>query len=530
MSTRDYYKSPQIKKSGYVQNYTKEELEEYIKCTENPEYFIEKYMKVVSLDEGLVKFKLRSYQKRIIAGCHNNRNSIILSGRQSGKTITMAGYILWYALFNPDKIVAILANKGATAREILSRITIALEAIPFFLQPGCEVLNKSSIEFANGAKIIAAATSASSIRGLSVNLLYLDEFAFVENAIEFYKSTFPVVTSGKTTKVIVTSTPNGMNLFYKLWSNAKQGISTFIPIEVKWTEVPGRDKKWREETIKDLGEAGFRQEYENEFLGSSNTLISGVKLEELAFITPQKSQDYLDVYKKVKPGRKYALVADVSRGAELDYSIAVVIDVTSYPHEIVAKYKNNGVSPLKFPDVLVKLGKIYNSAWILVENNDAGGQVADALNFEHEYENIISVAKTNKGQIVSGGFTKNTTFGVNTSKAVKRIGCLHLKTLIESDQLIINDFDIIEELYTFTLKGASWQAEAGKQDDLVMGLVLYSWLSTQTYWKELIAPKQNIDKKKGPSEDELDERFRFFVDGDQDHQSLFSREEIAGLF
>src|SRR6056300_1331134 len=260
----NYLGNPNIKKDGITSNFTQEEVLEYAKCMKDPVYFVEKYAKIISLDRGLVPFELYPYQKKMVKQFEDNRFNVVLACRQSGKSISACGYLLWFALFQSEKSIAVLANKGATAREMLSRITIMLENIPFFLQPGCKALNKSNIDFSNKSRIIEAATSGQSIRGLSVILLYLDEFAFVERAAEFYTSTYPVVSAGKDTKIIVTSTANGIgNTFYKIWEGATQGINEFNPFRVDWWDVPGRDEGWKKQTVANTSQLQFDQEFGN---------------------------------------------------------------------------------------------------------------------------------------------------------------------------------------------------------------------------------------------------------------------------
>lgn len=273
MSNEYYLGNPNVKRDGVQQQFTQNEVSEYLKCMKDPFYFAKTYVKVISLDKGLIPFKPYGYQEKMFEHFNENRFSIVLACRQSGKSISSVIYILWYALFSPDKTIAVLANKGSTAREMLARVTLALENLPFFLQPGCRALNKGSIEFSNNSRILAAATSGSSIRGLSVNLLFLDEFAFVENAGTFYTSTYPVITSGTTTKVIITSTANGVgNVFHRLWESAVQGVSQYKPLRVDWWDVPGRDEKWKADTIANTSPLQFDQEYSN-CLGN-NSLIT----------------------------------------------------------------------------------------------------------------------------------------------------------------------------------------------------------------------------------------------------------------
>lgn len=469
-----YNGNPNIKRDGITQTWTQEDVAEYLKCMHNPAYFAAKYIKVINLNEGLVPFELYPYQENMFEQFSKNRFSIVLSCRQSGKSITSIVWILHYAIFNPEKTIAILANKGATAREMLSRITLALENLPFFLQPGCKVLNKGSIVFSNNSRIIASATSASSVRGFSIDVVFLDEFAFVENAEVFYTSTYPVISSGKNSKVIITSTANGVgNLYHKLWEGAVQGTNEFTPIRVDWWDVPGRDEEWKRQTIANTSDLQFRQEFSNQFIGTGNTLIEPDTLLGLKALPPVHEQDQVKVYKKTEEGHSYLMFVDVSKGRGQDYSTFNIIDVSVQPFEQVAVYRNNNISPLLFPDVIYKYAVAYNNAYVIIENNDTGQVVCNALYYDIEYE-FVFVEST----IKTGGI------GVTTTKKIKRIGCSNIKDIIERGQLVVVDKDTIIELSTFEAKGQSYEATPGNHDDLVMNLVLFGWFVTDPMFAE----------------------------------------------
>jgi hypothetical protein len=483
---KQFYLNPKIKKTNLQENYTKEQVEEYLKCSQDPVYFIEKYVKINSLDHGFIPFELRGYQDDLIHVFHKERRVILLSPRQSGKTISTAAFILWYVFFNPDKTVAILANKAPVAREILARIVAAFETIPFFLQPGAKVLNKGSIELGNSSRIIASATSSTAIRGFSVNLLYLDEFAFVENAEEFFKSTFPTISSGKETKIIISSTPNGLNLFYKLFTDAQAGKNEFYPFEIEWHQVPGRDDEWKRQQEEILGEHGFRQEYGNEFLGSSNTLIAGTKLRELTSPFPiSKDKKYIQNYAPIV-GRSYATMVDVAGGNLGDNSTITVIDITESPYKICYTWKCNETRPINLPSIIVPICKRYNNAYLVIEKNAMGRGVCEACWFDHEYENMASTTVAKNSQAISGGFGRSSDYGVDMTKSVKRIGCSVLKGLVEENILVGFTEDQIFELSNFVAKNGTFMASSGNKDDLTMNLVMFAWLTTQSYFKELV--------------------------------------------
>jgi hypothetical protein len=484
-----YLGNPLLKKSNVPVNWTKEQILEYQKCMETPIYFIKNYIKIVSLDEGLVPFKLYDFQEDIVDTIHDNRFTICKMPRQSGKSTTMVSYILHYVLFNPNMNVAILANKASTARDILGRLQLAYENLPKWLQQGVVSWNKGSVDLENGSRVVASSTSSSAVRGGSYNMIFLDEFAFVPTNVaeDFFSSVYPTISSGKTTKVIIVSTPNGMNLFYKLWVDAENKRNSYNIIDVHWSQVPGRDDKWRTETIANTSEEQFRREFDCEFLGSANTLINPSKIKTMAFHNPIQSNAGLDMYEKPKEKSTYVLVADVARGTNNDYSAFIVFDVSTVPYRIVAKYRNNEIKPLLFPNVIHDVAKAYNQAYTLIEVNDIGEQVATALQFDLEYENLIMASMRGRaGQVVGGGFSGGKAqLGVRTTKAVKKLGCSNLKQIIETDKLIITDYDLINEFSTFILKGQSYEAEEGHTDDLAMCCVLFAWLVEQTYFKEL---------------------------------------------
>jgi hypothetical protein len=498
---KSYLGNPNLKGPGVSIEFTKEQIDEYVKCANDPIYFVKNYVKIVTLDRGLVPFELYDYQEDMVRKFHDNRYIIAKLPRQSGKSTTVIGYILHYILFNQNMSVAMLANKQSTAREMLSRLKLAYEYLPKWLQQGILEWNKGSIQLENGSKILASSTSASAVRGGSYNMLFLDEFAFVPQNIaeEFFSSVFPTITSGISTKVLIISTPNGLNMFYKLWKGANKkagdpGKNEYVPIEVHWSQVPItaggklRDQKWKEEMIKQTSEKQFESEFECNFLGSSNTLISTAKLNSMSWSDPiLLTKEGLTVYEEPKEDHLYFITVDTARGQGRDYSAFTVIDATSSPYKLVCKFRNNLISPMLFPTVIEKTGHKYNKAYVFVEINDIGGQVADILHSELEYEHILmSSMKGRKGQVVTGGFGKGeAVFGVRTTSQVKRLGCSVLKNLIEQDKLLLEDYDILNELMSFVSKAQSYSAEDGHTDDLVMSLVLFAWLSRQPYFKEL---------------------------------------------
>ena len=471
-----------VKRQGVQTEWTEEQIIEYKKCMVDPLYFIQKHLKIISLDEGLVPFKLYDYQQDLITHFDESRFSIVLACRQSGKSITACAYLIWYLLFQPEQTIAILANKGSTAREMLARITTMLEHVPFYLQPGTKVLNKGSIEFENDSRIIASATGANSIRGLSVNLLYLDEFAFVDNAEQFYTSTYPVVTSGGKSKVIITSTANGIgNMYHKLYEGAEHGKNEYQPFTVNWWDVPGRDEQWKQQTIANTSELQFEQEFGNSFLGTGNTLINANTLLGLQGHDPLWSKDNVHLYQSPIEDHTYIMTVDVARGRGQDYSTFSIIDVTEKPFKQVGIYRDNMISPLLLADVLERYAKMYNEALVVVENNDSGQIVCNNLYYDIEYPNVFLESTV-----------KSSGVGVTMTKKVKQIGCSTLKELMEEKKLMVIDKFTINELVTFVAKGKSFEADGGNHDDLVMNLVLFSWFVTTPYFQSLT----NLELKK----------------------------------
>ena len=489
MSTDAYLGNPNLKKVNTPVEFTQDEIVEYQKCAKDPLYFMEKYVKIVSLDEGLVSFKMYDFQKKIVNTIHKNRFTICKLPRQSGKSTTTISYLMHFALFNPNSNIAILANKSSTARDILGRLQLAYENLPKWLQQGVINWNKGNIELENKSTIVAAATSSSAIRGGSYNIIFLDEFAFVPTNIaeSFFSSVYPTISAGKNTKMIIVSTPYGMNQFYKLWTDAENKRNDYIPIEVHWSEVPGRDEAWKEQTIRNTSEEQFQQEFECEFLGSVNTLISPAKIKTMAYMNPVKSSGSVEVFEAPVKGHTYVCTVDVSRGVDKDYSAFIVFDVTKMPYRVVALYKNNEVKPFVFPNIIEQVCKGYNRAHILTEVNDIGQQIAEALQFEIEYDNLMmTTQKGRAGQILGAMYSgRGTSLGVRMTKQIKRIGCANIKTLVEGDKLIVNAFKIIEEMSTFAKRGQSYEAEDGANDDLMMCCVIFGWLSNQPYFKEL---------------------------------------------
>ena len=529
-----YLGNPLIKAANTPVEFTPEQIEEYMKCANDPVYFVENYIKIVHVDRGLIPFEMYPFQENIVRTIHSNRFTICKLPRQSGKSTTMISYLLHHVLFNQDKKVAILANKLTTARELLQRLKKSYENLPKWLQQGIVEWNKLSIHLENGSKVIASSTSSSAVRGDTYSIILLDEFAFVPNNIaeDFFNSVYPTISSGKSTKVVVVSTPKGMNMFYKMWKNAEKDKNSYVPIEVHWNEIPGRDQKFKEETIRNTSERQWMQEFECTFLGSEDTLISSAKLATMVFDDPIKSSmEGLDIFEEPKKDRIYIMCIDTCRAQGADYHAFTVVDVTEMPYRVVAKFRNNEMPVLVYPTIIQKIGNYYNEAHILVEINDVGSEVADILYQEMEYENVLLVSnRGKKGQKVDGGFGESgkVQYGVRTSYQIKKLGCSILKEMIEQDKLLIPDLDIISEFSTFISKGVSYEASEGYHDDLVDTLVLFSWLTTQTYFREIIdidTRKKLYEKRIHDLEQSLSP-FGFIEDGIVDYEDQRTQDAL----
>lgn len=518
--TKGYNGNALIKRANQDINFTQEMVEEWLKCSQDPIYFTETYMKIINVDHGLVSFKLYDYQKEMLLSMQQNRFNVIATARQAGKSTTTCAFILWYILFHSEKTVALLANKGDTAREILGRIQLAYQHLPKWLQHGVKEWNKGSFELENDSRVIASSTSADSIRGYSINLLFIDEAAFIENWDEFFTSVYPTISSGTESKIVLVSTPNGLNHFYKTWVGANDNRNGYKSIKVMWYDVPGRDEAWKQGTLAAMNfdTEKFEQEYCVEFMGSSGTLISGWKLKELVHQRPIHEFDGLKMFASPEKDRAYVSVVDVSRGKGLDYSTFSIIDVTVMPYNQVCTYRNNMITPWDFAEVVNRVCRSYNNAATLVEINDIGEQVGHALHNDFEYENVLFTEHAGRGgKRITTGFGANVDKGVRTTKTVKNVGCSLLKLLIEQNQLIINDENTITELATFSKKGQSYEAESGTHDDMVMGLVLFSWLSDQQYFKDYTNINTLMKLREKSEEDVMNDLspFGFIDDGSE---------------
>ena len=519
MADNVYLGNPNLKKANTKIEFSEENIIEFLKCKDDPVYFAKNYVKIVSLDEGLVPFNLYPFQEKLVNNFHNNRFNICKMPRQTGKSTTVVSYLLHYAVFNDSVNIGILANKAKIAMDLLGRLQVAYENLPKWMQQGIIAWNKGSLELENGSKILAASTSASAVRGMSFNILFLDEFAFVPNHVadDFFASVYPTISSGTSTKVIIVSTPRGMNHFYRMWHDAERGVNGYIPTDVHWGEVPGRDEEWKAQTIANTSEQQFKVEFECEFLGSVNTLIAPSKLKNLVYDAPTTKNAGLDIYEDSMKDHNYMITVDVARGLGNDYSAFIVFDITEFPYKVVAKYRNNEIKPMLFPNIIYNVAKGYNNAFLLIEVNDIGDQVASILQYDLEYDNLLMASMRGRnGQVVGQGFSgKKSQLGVRMTAAVKKLGCSNLKTLIEDDKLLTCDYEIISELTTFSQKHNSFEAEEGCNDDLAMCLVIFAWLVAQDYFKEMTdndVRKRIYEEQKNQIEQDM-APFGFIADG-----------------
>ena len=487
---KGYMGNSRLKPPGVKIDFTPEQTIEWIKCSEDPIYFIENYVKIVQADKGIIPFDMWDFQKEFVEKIHENRWVLAKMSRQIGKTVSTTSYLLWYIIFNKTKTVAVMSNKLEGAVKVLRQLKQSYELLPLWLQQGVVKWAERSIILENGSRAFTSGTTAAGIRGETVNIIYCDEFAFVPHNIQlqFYESIYPTISSGDETKIVITSTPKGLEMFYKLWRESEQHKNFFTRAEGYWHQVPGRGEKWKREQIANIGEQQFLQEFDAHFMGSAATLIHGPKLATLVAETAVATSDSenLQIFEYPMKGHTYAMTVDVAQGVGGDYSAFSIIDITAMPYSVVATYYNNTIQPMQFPEVIYRVAKQFNDAAVLIELNDNGDQVANILHYDFEYEHIFMTEVEKAGlQTISGGFGKRTQMGVKMTKQVKRTGCSTLKTLVEMDKLLVNDQRTLNELANFVETGSTHKAAPGHHDDLTMTLVIFAWLTLQPYFKEL---------------------------------------------
>jgi hypothetical protein len=477
-----YNNNIHLPRANSERGYTFDQQEELLKCEEDPAYFAETYFKIIHPDHGLIPLKLFEYQREAILKASTGLFTILNQSRQSGKTTVVTAILLHAAIFLKNKRIGVLANKLETAIEIMERIKLAFEHLPDWLKPGVVKWNAKSIKFDNGSEIICSASQGNSIRGKTLYMLYIDEVAFIDDWKKFSSAVLPVIASGKTTRKIYSSTPNGMNHFYTQVKTARKKSSSIEIVEVPWWKVPGRDDEWAKKTLEEEcngDQRVFDQEYALSFHGSSSTLISGSALGRIESGTLIHYDAHTNQYETpfLPDGSRnnhiYVMTVDVSRGKGLDYSALSIIDVSEKPFKQVLTYRNNMINAVDFAMVCHKFATIYNDAYILCELNDNGEEVANNL-FELESNLVHTKTKGRNGKQIS--YEGDSDKGLKTSHQTKINGCHFLKVLIEQEQLITQCPETNSELKTFSLKGKSYEAETGKNDDLAMTLVLFAWL------------------------------------------------------
>lgn len=471
-----YMGLPNLKRANIKTNWTREMVQEWKKCRDDIVYFAEKYCAITHIDYGTIKVQLRDYQRDMLRIMSSKRMTCCNLSRQLGKTTVVAIFLAHFVCFNKDKAVGILAHKGSMSAEVLDRTKQAIELLPDFLQPGIVEWNKGSIELDNGSSIGAYASSPDAVRGNSFAMIYIDECAFIPNFIDAWLAIQPVISSGRRSKIIITTTPNGLNHFYDIWDAALSGKSGFEPYTAIWNSVKERlynDQdmfddgwQWSSQTISASSLEQFKQEHCAEFHGTSGTLISGMKLANMDWteVTPDNHGFYK--FKEAHPERKYIAALDCSEGRGQDYHALHIIDITEPQWEQVGVLHSNSISHLILPDIVHKYLMEYNEAPVYIELNSTGVSVAKSLYMDLEYENVICDSMVD--------------LGMKQTKRTKAVGCSTLKDLIEKDKLIIHHKATVQEFRTFSEKGVSWAAEEGYHDDLIMGLVIFAWLTTQT--------------------------------------------------
>lgn len=484
-----YRNNPRLRRPNVTIPITKAQEAEYIRCANDCDYFLTNYYKVISLDYGEIHYKPFPFQKRMTDAFTDHRFVICLLPRQMGKSVCVVGYLLWYILFNEHKVCAILGNEASVAQKLLGQLKFAYERIPLWMQSGVVEWNKTSIEVENGCKAISDATTGDSIRGQAVNIVFLDEFAHVDTSTAegFFGSVYPTISSGHTTKMFIVSTPKGMNEFYYRWRSAQSGKSDFFAVQAHWSERPDRTPAWEKTTRANMTPEEWMENYECQFLGGTNALISSAFLSTIPPAEPIAVENKLDIHEYPKPGHRYVVTVDPAEGAGQDYSALSVIDVTTIPYRLVAKFRDKYISSLVLPRTIYHVATQYNKAYVLLEINSIGHQIGYALFYEYEYENLLTtVPKQRAGAVLKTGYHgTQTAFGIKTTQQTKSQGCANLKALVESRKLIVEDFHVIEELSKFTMQGKQFKAEEGEHDDLVMSLVLFGWLAKQPMFVNL---------------------------------------------
>lgn len=477
-----------IKKANRQETYTEEQITDLVACMDPDEgylYFARKFAYIQHPTKGKLLFDPYEYQLRLMHSYHSYRFNINMMPRQTGKTTCAAIYLAWYAMFNPDQTILIAAHKYTGAQEIMSRIRFVYETCPDHIRAGVTSYNKGSIEFENGSRIISQTTTGNTGRGLSISLLYCDEFAFVQPNIaeEFWTSISPTLATGG--RAIITSTPNSdEDTFATIWKQAEQkfdehgneqevGINGFHSFIAQWDEHPDRDEQWKKDEIGRIGEEKFRREYGCEFLVFEETLINSLKLAAMEGISPKIQMGQVRWYKKPDPKKSYVVALDPSMGTGGDYAAIQIIELPTY--EQAGEWQHNQTAiPGQIRvlrDVCTYLAeetKGSNNIYWSVENNGIGEACLLVIQDFGE-ENIPGLFVS---EPIRKGHVRKFRKGFNTTHSSKTTACARLKTMVENDKLLIKSKPLISELKAFIAAGSSFQAKPGHTDDLVSSLLL----------------------------------------------------------
>lgn len=522
-----YLGKPNLKRAYVKTSYTKEMMQEWLKCRNDILYFARNYCVITHIDFGTIRINLYDYQEELLELLANNRLSVANQSRQQAKTTTTQIFLAHYLIFNEDKNAGVLAHKHQMSVEVLDRTKQIIEFLPEFLQPGIVEWNKGSIELDNRCKLTAYAASPDATRGNQFSLIYMDECGFIENFSEVWKQVLPTISSGRRQKLIITQTPNGLNHFYDIVDKAKRGKNDFALMEVLWYDVTPRlydnngkfddGLQFVKQQISQQQVEAYLQEFCCRFLGAANTLINGFTLSKLEWI--DKIQEDFIKYKEPEKDHKYIMAVDCAEGRDLDYSVAQIIDVTKMPFEQVAIYRQNKVQPLLLPQILMTKAMEYNNAWVYIELNSVGYQVAKDLYIDLEYENVI--------------VDQSKDLGMKQTKRTKALGCQMLKDLIEKRKLILYDKETILELRDFVQKGQSYEARIDAHDDTVMALVVFQYLATQDRFNDYLETEYNfVDQmfKEELSELENYHQIIFAIqDGVDDYSHNLIDEDMLGV-
>jgi hypothetical protein len=529
---QNYMNNPNLPAVGAEFEYTPDQIKQLTKAKKNLLYFAENFFHIISLDDGKQKIKLHLPQKRALRKMRDNRFFILLASRQIGKTTMMTIYALWIACFSDDQRILVVANKEGTAIEIMQRIRMAYEELPNWLKPGVKEYGKTSVTLANGTKIGISTTTGTAARGQSVNCLILDELAFIEPHLveEFWKSVYPIVSSSKKSKIFIASTANGTgNLFYKLYTGAESGETNWACDKILWNEIPGRDERWKEDTINSIGSIeAFNQEFNCEFLDSGESSLN----EELFARLMQRTQEPKFIFDEGKyllwdePSSDgiYIVSVDTSEGVGADYSVVHVFDYRDLTNiKQVATYCDNTISPYNFTEKVYEILQHWGNPLACIERNNCGAQVVDNLSRHHGYENIVCWGASAAGRAKSQ-------LGIIAHTNTKHKGVTNMRYWInELESVEIRDANLVKELRDFIrYPNGTWAAKrgAGNHDDRVMSMIWNLIILEDEVVKKYFEIVQ-LDKNKKPLQiKQFDFGIKYFMNP----TSIYSNERTEDSF